>query len=131
MWLSCLSAIAPTAFYQQGALLLAVKPNNDGNTTLNLKGRVNFSTLGSGPGHIITLSDSNFQKTIATQNNRPLNDANDAFIGYDRGDGNPANIGVSFGAPKSLSNYVGNVGDGTNWLERLTSNLESAGVAPP
>ncbi len=124
MWLSCLSAIAPTAFYQQGALLLAVKPNNDGNTTLNLKGRVNFSTLGSGPGHIITLSDSNFQKTIATQNNRPLNDANDAFIGYDRGDGNPANIGVSFGAPKSLSNYVGNVGDGTNWLERLTSNLK-------
>jgi hypothetical protein len=80
--------------------------------------------LGTGPSHIITLSDSNFQKTIATQNNRPNNDSNDAFIGYDRGDGNPANIGISFGAPKSLSNYVGNVGDGTNWLERLTNNLK-------
>jgi hypothetical protein len=124
LWMSCFSAMAPTTFYQQGALLMAVKPNNDGNTTLNLKGRLNFPTLGTGPSHIITLSDSNFQKTIATQNNRPNNDSNDAFIGYDRGDGNPANIGISFGAPKSLSNYVDNVGDGTNWLERLTNNLK-------
>ena len=124
VWLSCFSAMAPATFYQQGALLLAVKPNNDGGTTLNLKGRLNFPTLGSAPSHIITLSDSNFQKTIATQNNRPTNDPNDAFIGYDQGDGNPANIGISFGAPKSLSSYIGNVGDGTNWLERLTNNLK-------
>jgi hypothetical protein len=116
--------MAPTSFSQQGAMLLAAKPNNDGNGTLNLKGRLNFPTLGSGPSHVITLSDSNFQKTIATQNNRPTNDANDAFIGYDQGDGNPAHIGISFGAPKSLSNYVGNVGDGTNWLERLTTTLK-------
>lgn len=124
VWLSCFTAMAPTTFYQQGALLLAVKPNNDGNTTLNLKGRLNFPTLGTAPSHIITLSDSNFQKTIATQNNRPTNDPNDAFIGYDQGDGNPANIGISFGAPKSLSNYIGNVGDGSNWLERLTTTLK-------
>ncbi len=124
IWLSCFSAVAPTTFYQQGALLLAVKPNNDGNTTLNLKGRLNFPTLGTAPSHIITLSDSNFQKTIATQNNRPNNDANDAFVGYDQGDGNPAHIGISFGAPKSLSNYIGNVGDGTSWLERLTPTLK-------
>jgi hypothetical protein len=124
IWLSCFSAMAPSTFYQQGALLLAVKPNADGNGTLNLKGRLNFPTLGSGPSHIITLSDSNFQKTIATQNNRPNNDANDAFIGYDQGDGNPTHIGISFGAPKSLSNYVGNVGDGTSWLERLTTTLK-------
>ena len=124
IWLSCFSAVAPTTFYQQGALLLAVKPNNDANGTLNLKGRLNFPTLGTAPSHIITLSDSNFQKTIATQNNRPTNDANDAFIGYDQGDGNPAHIGISFGAPKSLSNYVGNAGDGSSWLERLTTTLK-------
>jgi len=124
IWLSCFTAMAPGTFYQQGALLMAVKPNADGNTTLNLKGRLNFPTLGSGPGHIITLSDSNFQKTIATQNNRPTNDPNDAFVGYDQGDGNPANIGISFGAPKSLSSYIGNVGDGSNWLERLTGSLK-------
>jgi len=124
IWLSCFSAMAPGVFYQQGALLLAVKPNLDGGTTLNLKGRLNFPTLGSAPSHIITLSDSNFQKTIATQNNRPSNDANDAFIGYDQGDGNPAHIGISLGAPKSLSNYIGNVGDGSSWLERLTATLK-------
>src|SRR5581483_8786898 len=124
IWLSCYTAMAPGSFYQQGALLLAAKPNADGGLALNLKGRLNFPTLGSGPSHIITLSDSNFQKTIASQNNRPTNDANDAFIGYDRGDGNPADIGISFGAPLSLSNYIGNVGDGTSWLERLSSSLK-------
>jgi hypothetical protein len=99
LWLSCYSAMAPSVYYEQGAFLLAVKPNGDGGLRTNLKGRMNFSTLGTGPGHIITLSDSNFQKTIATANNRPANDANDAFIGYDQGDGNPMNVGIIFGAP--------------------------------
>jgi hypothetical protein len=124
LWVSCYSAMAPATFFQQGAFLLAVKPNADAGKWTNLKGRMNFSTLGTGPGHIITLSDSNFQKTIATANNRPGNDANDAFIGYDQGDGNPLNIGISFGAPKSISNYIGNPGDGKKWLERLTANLK-------
>ena len=124
VWKSCYSAMAPATFFEQGSLLLAVKPNTDGNSKLNLKGRLNFSTLGTAPGHIITLSDSNFQKTIATANNRPTNDANDAFVGYDQGDGNPVNIGISLGAPKSVSSYIGNVGDGLNWLERLTANLK-------
>lgn len=124
IWLSCFSAMAPSTFFQQGAMLMAVKPNQDGNTNLNLKGRLNFSSLGTAPGHILTLSDSNFQKTIASQNNRPTNDANDSFVGYDQGDGNPAHIGISFGAPLSISNYIGNVGDGTNWLERLTGTLK-------
>src|SRR5437764_1147897 len=61
---------------------------------------------------------------FATQNNPPNKDANDAFIGYDRGDGNPANIRISFVAPQSVDTYMGNVGDGTNWLERLTSTLK-------
>jgi hypothetical protein len=124
VWLSCYTSMSPGTFYDQGAFLLAVKPNDDGGLLTNLKGRLNFPTLGTGPGHIITLSDSNFQKTIATANNRPSNDANDAFIGYDQGDGNPATVGISLGAPVSLSNYIGNVGDGTSWLERLTSGLK-------
>jgi hypothetical protein len=124
LWISCYSAMAPTSFFQQGAFLMAVKPNSDAGQWTNLKGRMNFSTVGTGPGHIITLSDSNFQKTIATANNRPSNDANDAFIGYDQGDGNPTHIGISFGAPQSISNYIGNIGDGKKWLERLTSTLK-------
>jgi hypothetical protein len=124
LWLSCYTSMAPGTFYDQGAFLLAVKPNQDGGLLTNLKGRLNFPTLGTGPGHIITLSDSNFQKTIATANNRPSNDANDAFIGYDQGNGNPSTVGISLGAPVSISNYIGNVGDGTNFLERLTSGLK-------
>jgi hypothetical protein len=124
IWLSCFTSMSPSAFYEQGALVMAVKPNQDGGLRTNLKGRLNFSSLGTGPGHIITLSDSNFQKTIATANNRPANDANDAFIGYDQGDGNPAHVGISVGAPVSVSEYIGNVGDGTSWLERLTSGLK-------
>ena len=124
VWLSCFSAMAPGTFFEQGSLLMAVKPNADAGQKTNLKGRLNFPTLGTGPGHIITLSDSNFQKTIASANNRPPNDAADAFIGYDQGDGNPTHIGISMGAPLSLSNYIGNVGDGTNWLERLNATLK-------
>ena len=116
--------MAPSSFFEQGAFLLAVKPGADAGSRTNLKGRMNFSTLGTGPGHIITLSDSNFQKTIATANNRPTNDANDAFLGYDQADGNPANVGISLGAPKSISSYIGNAGDGKNWLERLTAKSQ-------
>src|SRR2546421_12817123 len=124
LWASCYSTMAPSDFFQQGSFLMAVKPALDAGGTLNMKGRLNFTTVGTAPGHIITLSDSNFQKTIATANNRPSNDANDAYVGYDQGDGNPANIGITLGAPKSVSQYIANAGDGTNWLERLTANLK-------
>jgi hypothetical protein len=118
----------PSAFYEQGALVMAVKPLGDGGKRPNLKGRLNFSTLGSAPGHILTLSDSDFAKTIATANNRPVNDPNDAFIGYDQGTGDAAQIGISFGAPKSLSNYIGNVGDGKSWKEQLTASAKTFAV---
>ena len=106
------------------ALLLRNAPDNT--AIPNLKGRLNFFNIGGGPSHIITLNDSNPQKTMATEQHRPPNDANDAYIGFDRGlpNANPQTVGVSFGAPVSLSNYIGNVGDGTNWLERLTSSLK-------
>jgi hypothetical protein len=129
IWATCVgSSYPPSNFLLQGALVLAVKPTRDGGKGLNWKGRVNFSTLGTGPGHIITLSDSNFQKTVASGNNRPTNDPDDAFIGYDQGDGNPANVGISVGAPKSISNYIGNAGDGSNWKERLTATQKSFAV---
>jgi len=120
--------IPPSSFYDQGALLMAVKPQSDGGKMKGMKGRLNFSTVGSGPGHIITLSDSNFQKTVATANNRPGNDANDAYIGYDQPDSSPANVGISLGAPKSLSSYIGNAGDGSGWKERLTAEKKSFAV---
>jgi hypothetical protein len=120
IWESCLTSWYPPNPYT--ATLMVAKNANDGGLFTNLKGRLNFATLGSSPSHIVTLSDSDFAKTIATQGNRPPNNVNDAYIGYDVGYG--PSIGISFGAPQSLSNYIGNNGDGDNWKERLTSTLK-------
>ena len=129
-WIVCSAQnYPPSAFYEQGALVMAVKPLGDGGKRPNLKGRLNFSTLGSAPGHILTLSDSDFAKTIATANNRPVNDPNDAFIGYDQGGGgDPVQVGISFGAPRSLSSYIGNIGDGKSWKEQLTAKAKTFAV---
>ncbi len=128
-WIVCAAQnYPPSALYEQGAMVMAVKPNHDGGKRTNLKGRMNFSTLGSGPGHIVTLSDSDFAKTVATANNRPANDPNDAFIGYDHGNGDPTQVGISFGAPRSLSNYIGNAGDGKSWKEQLTAKAKTFAV---
>jgi hypothetical protein len=90
-----------------------------------LKGRLIFevppdsSVAGT---HVITLSDSNPEKTVATPNNRPSWDPTDAYIGYDQPSNvNRARTQLSLGAPVSISSYISNVGDGVNWLERLTS----------
>jgi len=104
---------------------MANKPNNDGGLLTNLKGRLNLLTSGSGPGHLITLVDSDVPKTVATANNRPFNDPSDSYIGFDRGDGSPQSVGISFGAPQSISNYIGNPGDGKNWKERLTDKQKT------
>jgi hypothetical protein len=123
IWVTCISQSYAPESSVPSAMLMVSKSFSDGKN-LNLKGRVNFGTLGTGPGHIITLYDSDLDKTIATANHRPLNDANDAFIGVDQGDGSPAKYGISFGAPSSLSNYIGDVGDGDSWKERLTSTTK-------
>jgi hypothetical protein len=129
LWMSCFTAALPSSvLYEQNALLLATKPNNDGGLRTNLKGRINLSSAGSGPSHFITLVDSNFAKTVASATNRPTNDANDTFIGYDQGSGPPSSIGLSFGAPQSISSYVGNVGDGKTWKERLTAKQKTFAV---
>jgi hypothetical protein len=93
-----------------------------------LKGRLIFETQLGGElsaTHIITLSDSNPVKTQAAFGNRPSWDATDSFIGTDQVAGDYFNTQISFGSPISISNYIANVGDGVNWLERLTAALKS------
>src|SRR5207302_146808 len=53
-----------------------------------------------------------------------------AFIGYDAGNIQPngSDVGISLGAPASISEYIGNVGDGTNWKERLTASAKTFNV---
>jgi len=117
VWQSCLGQVHAAA-----ATLLYNKRNNDGGLSLNMKGRLNLLSAGSGPNHIITLVDANPSKTLATGGNRPPNDPNDTFIGYDQGTGNPAQIALSLGAPVAISSYIGNTGDGKSWKERLTES---------
>ena len=97
-----------------------------------LKGRLNFmmspntvannsNNQNTSPAtHLITLGDSNAAKTLATPGHRPTNDANDTWIGLDNPNANTSGFQLAFGAPVSISNYIGNTGDNTNWLERLT-----------
>lgn len=112
------------------ATMLHNKINQDGGLSQykDLKGRLNLMTAGSGPSHFITLVDSNLGKTLGAAGNRPPNDANDTFIGYDAGNGSSTSIGLSFGAPVSISNYIGNVGDGVTWKERLTAKAKTFAV---
>lgn len=121
IWQNCLGATKPPAGDAvQNATVLSSKSNSDGGDAPNLKGRLNFLQTGTGPGHIITLSDSDPARTIAARNNRPTNDPNDAYIGQDTVAGLTA-FGLSLGAPASISEYVGSAGDGKSWKERLTS----------
>ena len=110
------------------ATILMNKIANDGGHLLNLKGRLNFLTGGSGPNHIVTLVDSNPDKTIAAVGQRPPNDGTDAFIGCDSKYCQGSTTGLTFGAPASLSNYIGNAGDGKNWKERLTEKEKTFAV---
>jgi hypothetical protein len=94
-----------------------------------LKGRVIFEEppQSSVPAtHIITLADSNPTKTLASPMHRPSWDAADSYIGYDQPNNQFTNsTQLSMGAPVSISLYIDNPGDGTNWLERLSSSLKS------
>jgi hypothetical protein len=100
--------------------------------TSGLKGRLNFSVVplnGLNSTHIITVNDSNPGKTIADPNHRPTSDPNDVYIGMDQGAVSPSLAQLSFGAPVAISNYIGNVGDGVNWGERLTAGSKEFRVS--
>ena len=80
-------------------------------------------------GHKITLVDSNPAKTLATAGMRPANDSNDTYIGLDNAAGTLASSAqLAFGAPVSISHYIGNVGDNTSFLERLTASGKTFNV---
>jgi hypothetical protein len=103
-----------------------------GGIEANVKGRLNFlnsPAAGVAPAHIITLVDSDPAKTIADPMHRPLNDDKDTYIGLDMPDAATATHSqLAFGAPASISNYIGNKGDGTHWKERLTASEKSFAV---
>ncbi len=109
--------------------------SNLGGSKGGLKGRLIFELppeSSISPTHIITLIDSNPLRTLNTPMHRPPSDPGDIFIGLDNSGGyspgTASKTQLSLGAAGSISNYINNVGDGTNWLERLTANLKSLRV---
>jgi hypothetical protein len=112
---------------------------SDGNeTSLNNsilpKGRLNFTSTAYvtvAPHHIITLIDSQPALTQSTWGYRPPASVNDTWIGTDVTAGAGLNAGqLAFGAPVSITNYIGQTGDGihANWLERLNASLKEFNV---
>jgi hypothetical protein len=123
-WEQCLEGRVVGINPPIGGLLFQDGTYNLG-TGNGVKGRINFEypTTGGGlvqPHHIITLVDSNFAKTLATIGFRPPNDPGDTYIGVDVGAA-PGAQQLAFGAPIAISNYIGNAGDNSSYLERLTA----------
>ena len=121
-----------SALANSGAFGATVLQDGYQSPSAGLKGRLNFSVTplsAVNSTHVITLNDSNPAKTIADPNHRPTADPNDVYIGMDQGAQNSSLAQLSFGAPAAISNYIGNVGDGVNWEERLTAGLKEFKVA--
>jgi len=125
VWEDCAAGNSAGNDYPPVAATL-LQLSNSGGSPGGLKGRLTFELPpGSsvGPTHVITLADSNVDKTLATSNHRPAWDPNDTYIGYDGGY-DPSRTQMSMGAPVSISRYIANPGDGINYLERLTPQQE-------
>jgi hypothetical protein len=117
----------------QTATLLTDGTEAGGGMALS-KGRLNFSST---PGatlsahHIITLIDSQPTLTQSTWGYRPAASANDTWIGTDiSGYAGLSSSQLAFGSPVSITNYIGQTGDGAhaNWLERLSVSLKEFNV---
>ncbi|MGB7620820.1 MAG: hypothetical protein WBN92_00565, partial [Terriglobia bacterium] len=104
----------------------------DGAQQTMSKGRLNLFTPQGylvNSHHFITLLDSQPGLTQSTIGYRPPASANDTWIGTDIGTNKAITLGqLSFGAPVAISSYINNTGDGTSWLERLTSSLKEFNV---
>jgi len=129
-WVSCLET--DNASTVPGATLL--DEGFPGAEASGLKGRI---IIEQGPAqsgdiagtHKITLVDSNSAKTLSSFGMRPSYDANDTYVGLDNGAAtSPGNAQLAFGAPVSISNYIGNAGDNTSFLERLTASSKTINV---
>jgi len=93
--------------------------------TANRKGRLNFiAPVDNGAvahSEVVTIGDCDPAKTLATPGNRPTYDGCDSYIGVDNPNDLPYHFQMSFGAPISISSYIGQGPDGSSWLERLTN----------
>jgi hypothetical protein len=121
VWPVCLGS-----YYPQNQMRLMAGAPVGGNAALqNLKGVLNVggNSATTGPTHLITLFDFEPDKSAAYGSSRAPNSIHDTFIGIDSSNTNTT-VGLSLGSYGSISQYIANNGDGTNWLERLTATLK-------
>jgi hypothetical protein len=121
VWPVCLGSYSPFSQLRLAAGL----PIGGSASLQNLKGVLNIggNTATTGPTHLITLFDFEPDKTAAYGSTRAPNSVHDTFIGIDSNNTNTT-VGLSLGSYGSISQYIANNGDGTNWLERLTATLK-------
>ena len=101
---------------------ILINPLDDQQTLNNRKGKLNFSSWSWSGSQAcnLTLYDSNPLKTSANNVNRPSWDIGDSCIGYD----NQPNT-MAFMNSTSVSFYINQVMDNTNFKERLTASLKT------
>ncbi len=128
-WISC--PAGDSVFFdfpQVGALLMQSGPVGN-NAPTGLKGRLNFLAPGDLPAtHLITLGDSNPAKTLATPGHRPTNDRYDTWIGLDNSNAAPSGFQLAFGAPVSISDYIGSAANFSTPLEVLSATTKTFNV---
>ncbi len=133
---TCLASITASnnSVPNQTATILSDGAEVSGGMSLS-KGRLNFTTtIGAAltPHHIITLIDSQPTLTQATWGYRPAASGNDTWIGTDvpSGGARLSSGQLAFGSPVSITNYIGQTGDGVhaNWSEKLTSTTKTFAV---
>jgi len=103
---------------------------NDAGALAGVKGKINFQGLtigGVNAHHIFTLVDSAPATTLATIGFRPPANSNDTYIGLDAATG-LSSAQLAFGAPVAISSYIGNTGDNSSFLERLTAASKTFNV---
>jgi hypothetical protein len=125
-------AFAPGAYDTTGANiwpLLLPDYRASGQGYLQAKGLVNFGSMPSstdaGPTDDLTIFDSNYAKTTATNGFRPSWDAGDAAICKD---GTMSGVGLCNRAPFSVSTYVNSLPDGMSWASRTYSTGHASSV---
>ena len=111
-----------------GASLLNIE-NGTGSFS-NPKGRLQFI---SAPGsafaqQLLTLGNCNQSKTFATYGYRPTGDSCDTWVGLDNPNTGLSSAQLAFGAPVSISSYIGSIGDNASYLERLTATRKTFNV---
>jgi hypothetical protein len=127
-WMQCLAGSAESNDYPP-VTGTVYQLSSNGSASGGLKGRIIFDmppNSSVAATHVITLSDSNSAKTMATPGNRPPWDANDSYLGYDNWySADALHTQVSIGAPVAISQYIANPGDNVHWGERLTATSKT------